>query len=226
MRRYHWSFVLLVVFAAGVLQAATILVGAPSPAAQIVFYPVTSTNLAYRATAAQFSLSSNEFVSSIDVWILPGFQNEVYNFALQNALSGAITTFASGQYTSPGASLTSVMDTIPVNQTINAGTYYVVATPVGTAYGVGGWFDSNGVYVQNAGTVANGAWLSLDQGVTWNFYGPNTIIIPGNPTLCGPLCVAPQFEVNGRPSVPEPASILLLGVGLAAVFRKRMRRRP
>ncbi|HVP43079.1 MAG TPA: hypothetical protein VMS96_06580, partial [Terriglobales bacterium] len=186
MKSRAWLALFLIVLASSLLHGDTILVGAPNET-PYTFYPIWNTGI---FEAAEFTLSSNQAVSTIDLYLLGG-PSDHYDFALQNALTGSITTFATASLT--GAGNPAQVVTMNVNQVLPAGTYFLVGT---TADGyLGGWEVSDGVYIQNAGTVTDGIWQTLDGGATWTFVDPSTTI-PGDGLLC-PDCFAPEFVVHG-----------------------------
>ncbi len=212
--------ILLCLFLFSSSLLANVLVSAPNPFSTPAFYPVTNV----RFNAAEFTLSSTELVSSIDVFLMLGSpSNDVYDFTLQNALTGPITAYANASFIPPGTS-TGQMYTINVGAILSPGTYYLVNSEV-PANGFGGWVLSDGNYVQTDGTVADGMWVSIDSGATYSFFGPNTVIDPNTNQLCT-NCFAAQFIVNGTPvnSTPEPASAALVIVGLLGSLVTSVRR--
>ena len=171
--------------------ADQILVGAPSKGGS--YYGMYSPY----GIAASFTLTGSYNVSTIDVVLrTPNTTNfTTFDFSLQNSLTGSIATLASAALTAPlGSVSTEVMN---VNKTLPAGTYYLVGivpgyagTPV-TPGDVDGWFMSNGVYNNAAGTVTDGVWFS--NGSTWT-------LTPGNYYNYGKFYYTPTFSVNGSPA--------------------------
>jgi hypothetical protein len=193
------AFALGVVFlfsdAAPAAKADAILVGAPNVGGS--FYGMDGVDI-----AAEFTLSGTESVTTADVVLLGG--GGLYDFALQNSLTGTITTFASAVFTVPTAGQNT--ETMNVDAVLAAGTYYLVGSknPADT---VPGWWVSDGTYITNAGSVANGEWFTSSSTPTsgWTFSGP-----PTNPGY-----YAPVFTINGSPvAVPAP----LIGRGLPVVL--------
>ena len=188
-------------------DASPILVGAPIAANS--FYGMCCNH--QTALAAQFTLSSSQFVTTVDVVL---FDSSIFDFSLQNSLTGSITTFGSAVITTPTGQNT---ESITVNTTLPVGTYYVVGIEdLASNTVVPGWFLSSGTFVTNAGSVANGLWSSRNAGATWVFSSVG----------CGVAtspCPTPAFAVNG--SVPEPFSLLLLSTGLLFLVAVWLRKR-
>jgi hypothetical protein len=167
------------------------------------------------AAAAQFSLSTGQYVSSIDVVLWGGTGSGIaFQFSLQDSLTSPTTIFASAFLATPAFQNT---ETLSVNATLPAGTYYLVGTEVPNSPNIAsGWFLSNGTFVTNAGSVRNGIWsINVPTGQTF-FNGYE----------CGGPCPAPTFAVNTvAATVPEPRSLSLLGgcvlLGIIAMARRR-----
>lgn len=203
-------FVLTVqVLAVPLVNADTILVGAPTPANS--FYGMCCGSDI--SAAVQFSLSSNQFVTTIGV-VLSGAAGTIFDFSLQNSLASPTTIFASAVIPAPLGQNT---DMINVNATLAAGTYYLVGKEEPSSPFIAtGWFLSNGTLVTDAGSVTNGIWSSRP-GSPWTF----------DTYACGASCTAPVFAVNGQGAVvPEPSFIMLFGTGLLGVVgavRRKLR---
>ena len=85
-----------------------------------------------------------------------------------------------------------------VNATLPAGRYYLVASKdAASTQTVPGWFVSDGTYLTNAGSVANGEWYSSSLAGPWTFEGG----VIGAITY-----VAPTFIVNGTAVAQSPAA--------------------
>jgi N-acetylneuraminic acid mutarotase len=174
---YSNSAVTTATYTINPLTGATPLVGAPNAAGS--YYGMYGTDL-----AAEFTLSSSAYVTTIDVVVLG---SGIYDFSLQNSLTGSITTFAQAVITAPDSG--SNTEAMTVNATLPAGTYYLVASEDATSTQVvPGWWVSDGDYLTNAGNVANGDWYSSSLGGPWTFESG----VNGAYTY-----VAPTFVVNG-----------------------------
>jgi len=184
--------VFLFAVAATPTEASSILVGAPNVGSS--FYGMAGVDI-----AAEFTLSGSEYVTTVDVVLLGGAG--LYDFALQNSLTGSITTFASAVFTVPTSGQNT--EAMTVDATLTGGTYYVVGSknPADT---FPGWWVSDGTYVTNAGSVANGEWSSNSLTGPWSF--TSATVQSGY--------YAPAFTVNGSTATPEPSSLLLLSIGL------------
>ncbi len=164
--------------------------------------------------ANQFSLASTAFVTTIDFTLVAFTSGDPFTMSLRSSLTGSdIATFNVN-----GANVAPTLDSFSVtlNQSLAAGTYYLVLSS--TVYD-GGWILSDDTLVQNAGTVTDGIWFSGDGGSTWNFDTPADLNCQSSPgsSACGPFV----FAVNGSSAVPEPATLLLLGSGMAVGALKR-----
>ncbi len=116
--------------------------------------------------------------------------SSIYDFSLQNSLTGSITTFARAVITAPTAGQN--IQAMFVNTTLPAGTYYLVGTedPASTLR-VPGWWVSDGTFVANAGSVANGVWFSSS--------GPTGPWALTSGVVNGYTYDAPTFVLNGVP---------------------------
>jgi len=170
----------------------TILVGAPNKGSS--YYGMYSQD----AKAVSFTLSGSYYVSTIDIVLrtLAVTNFTTFNFSLQNALTGSITTYASASLTVPLGNSSPVV--MSVNKILPAGTYYLVGiipgyfgTPV-TPGDVNGWFLSNGVYNNVTGTVTDGLWSY--SGSTWN-------LSSGDYYHNGTMYYTPAFSVHGLPVI-------------------------
>jgi hypothetical protein len=138
--------------------------------------------------AASFTLSSNKYVTTINVTLhTPDTTSfTTFEFSLQDSCTSPSTTFASASFTVPPEQISS--ETINVNQNLPAGTYYIVGVVPGydeipvTPGDVMGWMISTGVYKSAAGTIADGVWINY--GSTCSFNSNN---------------YAPAFSVRGLP---------------------------
>jgi hypothetical protein len=162
------------------------LVGAPNSTGS--YYGMFGTDF-----AAEFTLSTSANVTTIDVVVLG---NGIYDFSLQNSLTGSITTFAQAVITAPNSGANT--EAITVNKTLSAGTYYLVASKdAASTQTVPGWFVSDGTYLTNAGSVANGDWYSSSLAGPWTFESG---------LMNGITYVAPTFIVNGTAVAQSPAA--------------------
>ena len=162
------------------------LVGAPNATGS--YYGMFGTDF-----AAEFTLSTSANVSTIDVVVLG---SGIYDFSLQNSLTGSITTYAQAVITAPNSG--SNTEAMTVNATLPAGTYYLVASKdAASTQTVPGWFVSDGTYLTNAGTVANGDWYSSSLTGPWTFESG----VIGTITY-----VAPTFIVNGAATSQSAAA--------------------
>ena len=162
------------------------LVGAPNTTGS--YYGMYGTDF-----AAEFTLSTSANVTTIDVVVLG---SGIYDFSLQNSLTGSITTFAHAVITAPNSG--SNTEAMAVNATLPAGAYYLVASKdAASTQTVPGWFVSDGTYLTNAGSVANGDWYSSSLAGPWTFESG----------LIGSITyVAPTFTVNGTAVAQSPAA--------------------
>ncbi len=185
-----------------------VLLSAPNALTNpISFWPVGNGNTLVTQEALQFSLSGTSFVSTLDLTLYTLDGNSTYSLSLVSALTGPATTYATFTF---GANCCEAdPHTVTLNQTLNAGTYYLVLGTNSIEFTGGGWQNSDGTLVQNAGTIANGMWKSIDGGATWIFHD-NT-----DPNCFGD-CFAGVFTLNGTAEtpVPEPTSLALMGSGL------------
>ena len=162
------------------------LVGAPNATGS--YYGMFGTDL-----AAEFTLSTSANVTTIDVVVLG---SGIYDFSLQNSLTGTITTFAQAVISAPNSG--SNTEAMTVNATLPAGTYYLVGSKDATStQTVPGWFVSDGTYLTNAGTVANGDWYSSSLTGPWTFESG---------VIGGITYVAPTFTVNGTATAQSTAA--------------------
>ena len=184
------------------VASSTILVGAPESVNS--FYGMCChdpDSFADRTDAAQFTLSANVFVTTIDVAVLghgvfpPGaVGNAIYEFSLQNALTGAVTRFATWTFTvtDPGQRRLSMA----LNVVLPAGTYYLLNhVNSASTLRIPGWFVSDGQYSTAAGGVADGLWVLNccfpgGGSAPWQF-------LTGPQPPSGFDFVAPVFAVNG-----------------------------
>jgi hypothetical protein len=162
---------------------ATVLVAAPNTSGS--YYGMCCNG--NDSSAGEFTLSGGEYVTTIDVVLLG---SSIYDFSLQNSLTGSITTFASAVITAPATGPNT--EAMTVNATLPAGTYYLVGTedPASTLHAPG-WYVSDGTFVTYAGTVTNGVWSS-SSGPT----GPFSFL---SGLANGYTYDAPVFIVNGFP---------------------------
>lgn len=206
--RFYVLFV-VVFLTAGCLHADTVLLGAPNAGTSSI-WNLTSTVQA----ATEFTLSSSEYVTTIDVYFL-GSVAKTFNYSLQDSLTGSINTFASASLTEAGL-LAPELQTMTVNMQLAPGTYFLVGTTA--INGLGGWDNTDGTLIQNAGTVTVGTWRSSDSGASWILDSPGSVDPDGN--VCSADCLTAAFIVHGQPSaptVPEPSSMALLAGGLASL---------
>ena len=141
------------------------------------------------ASGASFTLTKDIYVSTIVVVLRTASDAEItdFHFSLQNSLDNPTSIYAEAVFTLPtGASASE--QSIDVNQTLNAGTYYLLGQIPGytdtiiTPGNVNGWYKSDGNYVNTAGTIADGLWGYF--GVDWHFSTDG-------------IYHAPAFRVNG-----------------------------
>jgi hypothetical protein len=189
--RTTFAFVLGVVFlfavAAQTAKADTVLVGALNPSGS--YYGMCCND--NTSLAAEFTLSQSKYVTTIDVVLE---SSSIFDFSLQNSLTGSITTFASTVITTPTAGQNT--EAITVDKTLPADTYYLVGTedPASSTL-VPGWFVSDGTFVTNAGSVTNGVWFSESgPGGPWAF---------SSGVIDGYTYDAPTFVVNGSAVTPD-----------------------
>jgi hypothetical protein len=133
--------------------------------------------------------------------------------SLQDALTGTINVFASANlsFATGGGGL--VSNSLPVNTTLSAGTYYLVLSTGGFV----GWGVSDGTFVTTAGTVADGAWQRSPSTGNWTFVGNSQFSQgPGVFAVYGPDSTEGQ--------VPEPCSLTLLATGSLSLLRYRRRK--
>lgn len=211
MERLLGVTVLLLLFASTL--RADVLLSAPNVTPN-TWWAVTSNGV--KQEAAQFSLSATSFVSTIDLTLFNALSGNTYNLSLVSGLTGPVITYAT--FTLSGSCCNSDPHSVTLNQTLNAGTYYLLLQGVNITSFLGGWQMSDGTLVENAGTITNGMWQSNDGGATW------TLFEPDGPD-CIDSCYVAVFTVNGSSgAVPEPASLVLLGSGLllgASRWRRR-----
>jgi len=148
--------------------------------------------------AASFTLTASYYVSTIDVVLRTPTVTSftTFNFSLQNSLTAPFATFASVALTAPAGGVST--QTINVNATLQAGTYYLTgivpayAGATVTSGDVDGWMLSNGIYNNTAGTVTSGLWVSTGSSWFLNTAG-----------------AAPAFSVNGAlaATVPTASSV-------------------
>lgn len=164
------------------LRAQALLVGAPVAVNAFV-------GMDNLSVAAGFTLSGSTYVATITAMVVEGR----YGFSLQNSLTAPITTLAYSIVTLP-LSPSIGNATITVDQTLPAGTYYLVATGSSPA-GVAGWFESDGrTFVTNAGSVQNGIWASST--------------LANHVPPAGQWEFTPNVVVNGIPQSPAPVLLV------------------
>ena len=140
-------------------QTPPTLVGAPTVGGSYYgMYPNGS-----NSQAAGFTLSGSAHVTTIDVVLLgDSTHNAIYDFSLQNSLTGSITPIAQATITITAPNPGPNIETMTVNATLPAGTYYLVGTgDPASSLTVPGWYVSDGAtFITNAGSVTNGVWYS------------------------------------------------------------------
>lgn len=205
------TMVLLTILATGRAQAQTVLVGAPNPGGS--YYGMCCND--ETSVAAEFTLAGSEYVTTVNVVLLG---SSIYDFSLQDSLTGSITTFARAVITAPNAGMNT--EAMTVNATLPAGTYYLVSTedPASTLR-VPGWWVSDGTLITNAGSVANGVWArSGGPSGTWNFtsgngYNAPTFAVYGS--AAGPFAYVANMSSNtvSKISIPNSSVVNTIPVG-------------
>jgi hypothetical protein len=158
--------------------------------------------------ADEFSISSTQFVTTIDVRFFGFFASTPFNLALVTSLDSASPLYSVDLTISSGpASLFS----LPVNAVVPPDTYFLRLTTAGFV----GWLVADATtFVTTFGTVADGIWERIPSTGAWVFLGSggNTDIRLPHPGV---------FSVNGpdTPSaVPEPPTWPLVMLGLVAAL--------
>jgi len=169
--------------------------------------------------AQGFSLTTTANVSSINVFI-SGVGVGSILMQLTDSIGPGTTAsnlLSSATFAQPnsGGGLNGQWVSIPVSVTLGAGTYYIVLSTTNSG---GGWLQFDTYLPSSVGSVGSYYWSNTATPLDSTFPPASTW------NTCGPgISCALGFEVVGNTSVPEPGTLVLLSLGLAAVWCRRRR---
>lgn len=188
--------------------SGTLLTGAP--VSQNAFYGLCTSycdDAGYKL-AAQFTLSDSSYVATVEVVL---WSSSIFDISLQNSLISPTVVFSGSVTTAADVNT----EAIKVNAILPAGTYYIVVSEdPASPTPIPGWFLSNGAFISNAGTVANGLWTFAPRpDATWIFASSKGC---GDDNGSNP-CPTPAFGVNACP-VDASDVFLYPGGGMLALL--------
>jgi len=173
--------------------------------------------------ADTFNLSGGSTLTSVQgvgLWLFPGDTATSVQWSILTSNGGLLgTTVASGTASlslssagadSYGFSLYNAAFSLP-NLKLGAGTYWLELQNLNVASGDSGYWDING--------GPSNSWEN-----TIGYMGSNNCGTSGWGNGVFEDCSSP-FQIVGNVAVPEPATVSLVGVGLAAVGGWRLRRK-
>jgi len=189
--------VLLILLVVPVVKADGVLVGNT---------PVTSPALAVSSDeflAQPFVLTGTATVSEVNVLFIADLANSVFDLEITNGLGSSANVLAQAVFSNPLPFNPPPMTfSIPLNQTLSAGTYYIVAsTPSGSKGG--GWIEG---VAPTVGTIPPLFFAN----------SPNNDSTFPPASNWAKLSETANFQVIGT-QMPEPGSLVLLCSGILAI---------